>query len=124
MLFIRVCRELHMSHLLFFKGSSGSVFKATYNDGPDSFSTIACKRLHANTASFAEIVDEALKMAILEHENIIKFIGVSVVDVHPIIALEFMPKGNLQSYLCHEVRTLTDTSSAIFVHKRIYRVLQ
>jgi len=120
------------------KGNFGSVFKALWRRG-DSEPTIVAAKLLASTLKDSkaqeanqiplDVQAEANLNKLFDHENVVKFLGISVTRGAQYIVSEFMGKGSVHSFLCNSkkqdisplviVKMATDTTKGMdYLHRQ------
>eukprot|EP00035_Acanthoeca_spectabilis_P021746 m.439974 g.439974 ORF g.439974 m.439974 type:complete len:604 (+) comp18449_c0_seq1:201-2012(+) len=79
-------------------GNYGEVYKAQYTNGKDKF-TVAVKTLKEDSMGIEEFMQEAQVMKKLKHPNLVTLIGVCSTDMPMLIVTEFIPHGDMLTYL-------------------------
>eukprot|EP00037_Helgoeca_nana_P025820 m.286305 g.286305 ORF g.286305 m.286305 type:complete len:602 (+) comp27051_c0_seq1:325-2130(+) len=79
-------------------GNYGEVFMATYSNGKEKL-TVAVKTLKEDSMGIEEFMQEAQVMKKLKHQNLVTLIGVVSTDMPMLIVTEFIPHGDMLTYL-------------------------
>lgn len=81
--------------LFFFLGGGP---QATYSNGKEKL-TVAVKTLKEDSMGIEEFMQEAQVMKKLKHQNLVTLIGVVSTDMPMLIVTEFIPHGDMLTYL-------------------------
>eukprot|EP00038_Savillea_parva_P008563 m.177738 g.177738 ORF g.177738 m.177738 type:complete len:603 (-) comp14407_c0_seq1:150-1958(-) len=79
-------------------GNYGEVFQAVYTNGKNTM-TVAVKTLKEDSMGIEEFMQEAQVMKKLKHPNLVTLIGVCSTEMPMLIVTEFVPHGDMLSYL-------------------------
>lgn len=92
-------------------GNYGEVFKATIHGKP-----VAVKSIKEDSMEMEDFMKEAHVMKKLQHPNLVKLIGVCSTELPMYIITEYIPNGDLLSYLRNPVNRKTlDTTAQYYV---------
>ncbi|EDQ88932.1 uncharacterized protein MONBRDRAFT_44237 [Monosiga brevicollis MX1] len=96
-------------------GNYGEVFKGIYNN-----KTVAIKTIKEESMETVEFMKEAHVMKKLQHPNLVKLIGVCSTELPMYIVQEFVPYGDLLSYLrLPQSRIQLDHVSMLYIAQQI-----
>eukprot|EP00912_Choanoflagellata_sp_UC4_P000431 UC4_evm2s267 len=93
------------------KGHSGEVYRAILDDD-SRYADVAVKWLigHPSKKQKKAFYEEASLMTQLKHENIVNLIGIVVPTFPLMIVIQYMPEGNMQTYLRTKGSSLSDST--------------